>query len=729
MIDSSNALDAADETPADSARGEVSGEPSPRSRRFTRIAIQAGFVIAFILLDRSSVHFQVFTGISAWYPPAGLSVAFLIAFGASIVPWMLVAGILSGIINDHLSLHSFALLLGVPIVTCGYWSAAEVLRYRRKHWARFRPLHEVVFYVILALAVSFCVGAAGAWVDTLDRTIHPGSYLTAALSWWIGDAVAIICFAPFLQMCLIPYLADAYGGYVVSLPVPRPASARSPDLRRQLLGAIEVGGQGAAIVAALWITFASENARTDAFYYLFFLPIIWLAVRHGLPGATIGIAVLNFGAMGILQMFPADPHRFSLLKIVMLILSLTGLCLGAVISEKQLAENNLRESEEKFRLGFEEGPMGMLMLSKTGKILSVNRALTEMLGYTENELRTKTTLEITHPDDLEAFGRIWRAFTAGDLKGSQVEKRYVTKSGGAVWVRTFLSVIQDAGVSDLYAFVVVENISERKHADAEKQRAMEAAESASRAKSEFLANMSHEIRTPMNAILGLTELVLDTPLNAQQREDVMLVRSSGESLLRIVNAVLDFSKIEAGKLALEPERFMIRPFLKETLKIPAARAEEKNLTFSLVVQPDVPDEIVGDAARLKQIVTHIVNNAVKFTNEGEICVSVNIETRCHLYATLHFTVRDSGIGIPREKREVIFDAFTQADGSASRRFGGLGLGLATTKRLLDLMGGRIWLEDGVGRGSVFHFTAQFPVHETRMSLNAASEVRQREEIR
>ncbi|HXW16784.1 MAG TPA: ATP-binding protein [Candidatus Acidoferrales bacterium] len=729
MSDSSHALDVADETPAESESRAVSGAPSPRSRRFTRLAIQIGFVVAYILLDRTSVHFQVFTGISAWYPPAGLSVAFLIAFGASIVPWMLAAGLLAGVINDHQSLHSIALLLGVSIATCGYWSAAEVLRYRRKHWARFRPLHEVVFYVVLALAVSLCVGAAGAWADTLDRTVHPSNYWTAAFSWWIGDAVAIICFAPFLQMCLIPYLADAYGGYVVSIPVPRSSSARSPDPRKRLLGALEAGGQGAAIVAALWITFASENARNHEFYYLFFLPIIWLAVRHGLPGATIGIAALNFGAMEILQMFPADPHRFSLLKVVMLILSLTGLCLGAVISEKLLAENNLRESEEKFRLGFSEGPMGMLMLSKAGKILSVNRAITEMLGYTENELRSKTTLEITHPDDLEEFSRVWKAFTAGDLKGSQVEKRYVTKAGEALWVRTNMSVIQEAGVSDLYAFVVVENISERKRADAEKQRAMEAAESASRAKSEFLANMSHEIRTPMNAILGLTELVLDTPLSAEQREDVMLVRSSGESLLRIVNAVLDFSKIEAGKLELEPERFLLRPLLKEAVELPAARAQEKNLTFSLLVHPDVPDEIVGDAARLKQIVTHIVSNAVKFTNEGGICVSVNVETRCHLYAMLHFTVRDSGIGIPPGKREVIFDAFTQADGSASRRFGGMGLGLAMTKRLLELMGGRIWLEDGVGRGSVFHFTAQFPVLETRMSVNAASEVRESEELR
>jgi PAS domain S-box-containing protein len=378
------------------------------------------------------------------------------------------------------------------------------------------------------------------------------------------------------------------------------------------------------------------------------------------------------------------------------------------ITERKRSEEALRASEQRWRCLTEALPQLVWTATPDGACDYFSMQWTEFTGVPENHLLGWQWMEVLHPDDREPTRQLWTNSVAGRGR-YDVEYRVRRSDEVYRWFKTRGVPIRDGGGRIFKWFGTCTDITEGKTAAEELRVAKEAAESANRAKDEFLANVSHEIRTPMNAILGMTELVLDTSLAEDQRQSLKTVKAAADNLLSIINDLLDFSKIEAGKLVLDPGDFSLRSALGDTLRTLAIRAHRKGLELISHVQPDVPDALVGDAGRLRQVLLNLVGNALKFTEKGDVVVRVEClsEPTTDGEVELLFSVIDTGIGIPPDKHEAIFRAFEQEDTSTTRKYGGTGLGLTIASRLVALMGGNITVDSQPGRGSTFTFTARF----------------------
>jgi PAS domain S-box-containing protein len=446
-------------------------------------------------------------------------------------------------------------------------------------------------------------------------------------------------------------------------------------------------------------------------------PRAQVAAHDGLHAAFGFPLLLNGEVMGVMEFFSLETRTPDADLLSML--AAVGSQIGLFYARRRAEE----ELDRFFRISLDL----LCVVRFDGTFKRVNPAWQRVLGYTPGDLVDHQFVDFIHADDRTASSReAAKLMTGAELL--HFENRYLHKDGSVRWCLWTATAIPELHV--IYA--AGRDITQRK-ADEDRlaelirelETARRRAEAAAETKSAFLANMSHEIRTPLNGILGMTALALQTRLTHDQRDYLSTVKSSADSLLNIINDILDFSKIEARRLDLEHAEFDARDAVGNAAKLLAVRAAEKGLELACHIAPAVPETVIGDEGRLRQILLNVLGNAIKFTDSGEVVLRVTVEHLGPRSATLHFAVADTGIGIPADKQEHIFHAFTQADSSTTRRFGGTGLGLAIARRLVELMSGRMWVESTVGRGSTFHFTVDF---ETPKAPSAVANAARRDAL-
>jgi len=391
---------------------------------------------------------------------------------------------------------------------------------------------------------------------------------------------------------------------------------------------------------------------------------------------------------------------------------------GKIFVIRDVSERKRNEREiKKLAIAIEQSPAMVVITDPSGKIEFVNDSFTEITGYSKEEVIGENPRILKSGLQSESFYRdLWESISVGKTwRGGMQNKK---KNGEIYWASTLISPLKSEG-KVTHFISVSEDATEQIEMSANLKKAKQLAEDATKAKSDFLAAMSHEIRTPISGIIGITDLTLETDLNLEQRENLSMIKSSSKSLLTIINDILDNSKIDSGKIELEQIEFNLQEILKNTVDIHRFRTAERGLFLEFSIEESLPRYFIGDPVRIQQIVNNLISNAVKFTHEGGIAIAVSPEND----GKMKFSVADTGIGIPDDKKEIIFQSYSQSDKSTTRKYGGTGLGLTISAKLVELMGGKIWIESPTNEksGSTFHFTIELEVSQTQKKFSTKKE--------
>jgi PAS domain S-box-containing protein len=677
----------------------------PRPILFPRwLSFSLASLAAYVLLDRATVALQNWHGISAWYPPIGFAFALYLGLGRIALPPLFLAGFLAGLLNYHQSFTSPDFLLINPLIPLLYYAAARFVKTRISRDLRLHSMHDILNLLLYSLAASFIAAFTSTAILFFAGDVPGHDYVRAAFDWWTADAVALTSVSTFLLEFCLPQLRRFLG---IHRNLQQPAPPECSTHRRKFFA--EFAAFCVVLFCCLLLVFAADPSRSANFFYLLFLPIIWIAVRHGLRGAILGLLVLNGSLAAIMYGTPQEVRQLSLLQLLMFILSFTALILGALIEETREAQRRSQDNEENIRLILESTAQGIVGVSAEGLCTFINPAAVRLLGCSSPvQLLGQHIHSLCHHTRSDGsplsfhdcqMRRQWQ-----DGQDCREFDDTFWRADGSSFPVEIWSHPMRRGKHIVGAVVGFVDTSERKQKEEALRHAKAAAEAASRSKSEFLANMSHEIRTPMNGILGTAALLAETPLNPEQREYLAVIDSSGQSLLHVLNDILDLSKVESGKLELECLEFSPEQCLEDALQLMASVPHEKCIDLCWQIAEDNPAFVRGDPTRLRQILINLLGNALKFTERGQVSVFLRPLATDPFGSTLEFIVADTGIGIPPQKCASIFEAFAQADMSTTRKFGGTGLGLAISQRLVQLMGGAISVESELGLGSRFTFS-------------------------
>jgi PAS domain S-box-containing protein len=549
------------------------------------------------------------------------------------------------------------------------------------------PVHYEVLLVIVSMMAAIIASAVA--LSFISRPVLQRSQLTLGAV-FMGSGIGAMHYIGMAAMKMT--CACLWNWWIVALSVVIAVVGCGVAIFSLRCGAA-VGG-GRKLVGAIFLGLAISSMHYTA------MAAAQFRSAHLFFDPESGVSVSSLGAIGI-----------GVVSLIVL-----GVALASSIADKYFSAQTmlLRSTEDRYRLLFERIPTGICRAAPDGTILGMNRACAELLGYEDpsDAVGMNFARHLPQPE-----AEACRKTLLAAKRLPSYETRLVKKSGELVWIMHSATLLESSDGEAIEIQSIYLNIDEVKRTEAELLSAKQAAEAANQAKSEFLANMSHEIRTPMNGVIGMTELALGTALTVEQRDYLETAKLSAESLLGVINDVLDFSKVEARQLQVDPTDFHLRECVENVLKALALRAHEKGLELACDIHSAVPATVFGDPVRLRQILTNLLGNAIKFTDEGEVTVTIDRSSGNRNSVELHFAVQDTGPGIPKEKQAAVFQAFVQADGSNTRRHGGTGLGLTISTQLAELMGGRIWVESEVGQGSIFHLV--LPLQEGHKALSQA----------